>query len=66
MLPFFGDIMVLLGVFGCIPLDFTLPMVFYNVDLQALKRSFMFWANTTTSSCHWCWWASQALALVSR
>ncbi|XP_030451317.1 GABA transporter 1-like [Syzygium oleosum] len=47
MLPFFGDIMALLGMFGCIPLDFILPMVFYNVAFEPSKRSFMFRANTT-------------------
>ncbi|KAK9911821.1 hypothetical protein M0R45_035709 [Rubus argutus] len=30
MFPFFGDINALIGAFGCIPLDFILPMVFYN------------------------------------
>lgn len=46
MLPFFGDIMALFGAFGCIPLDFILPMVFYNVTFKPSKRSFVFWGNT--------------------
>ncbi|KAI6676593.1 hypothetical protein NL676_037389 [Syzygium grande] len=47
MLPFFGDIMALFGAFGCIPLDFILPMIFYNVAFKPSKRSFVFWVNTT-------------------
>ncbi|XP_030451316.1 GABA transporter 1-like [Syzygium oleosum] len=47
MLPFFGDIMALFGAFGCIPLDFILPMVFYNVAFKPSRRSFVFWVNTT-------------------
>ncbi|XAR72171.1 hypothetical protein NMG60_11018720 [Bertholletia excelsa] len=43
MLPFFGDIMALAGAFGCIPLDFILPMIFYNVTFKPPKRSIMFW-----------------------
>ncbi|PIN19356.1 Amino acid transporter [Handroanthus impetiginosus] len=46
MLPFFGDIMALFGAFGCIPLDFILPMVFYNVTFKPSKRSLIFWGNT--------------------
>ncbi|KAK2994706.1 hypothetical protein RJ640_002512 [Escallonia rubra] len=46
MLPFFGDIMALFGAFGCIPLDFILPMVFYNVTFKPSKKSFIFWINT--------------------
>ncbi|KAI8539707.1 hypothetical protein RHMOL_Rhmol09G0204100 [Rhododendron molle] len=38
MLPFFGDIVALLGAFACIPLDFVLPMVFYNLYLQAFQE----------------------------
>ncbi|KAL0303411.1 UNVERIFIED_CONTAM: GABA transporter 1 [Sesamum radiatum] len=45
MLPFFGDIMALFGAFGCIPLDFILPMVFYNVTFKPSKKSLMFWGN---------------------
>ncbi|KAK9911813.1 hypothetical protein M0R45_035702 [Rubus argutus] len=36
MLPFFGDIMALFGAFGCIPLDFILPMIFYNLGVGAV------------------------------
>ncbi|CAA3007934.1 GABA transporter 1-like [Olea europaea subsp. europaea] len=46
MLPFFGDIMALFGAFGCIPLDFILPMIFYNVTFKPSKRSFIFWGNS--------------------
>ncbi|XP_044461261.1 GABA transporter 1-like [Mangifera indica] len=46
MLPFFGDIMALFGAFGCIPLDFILPMVFYNVTFKPAKLSIIFWVNT--------------------
>ncbi|KAK3015923.1 hypothetical protein RJ639_007690 [Escallonia herrerae] len=46
MLPFFGDIMALFGAFGCIPLDFILPMVFYNVTFKPSKKSLIFWINT--------------------
>lgn len=46
MLPFFGDIMALFGAFGCIPLDFILPMVFYNLTFKPSKKSFIFWGNT--------------------
>ena len=47
MLPFFGDIMALFGAFGCIPLDFILPMIFYNVSFKPSKKSLVFWINTT-------------------
>ncbi|KAJ6349929.1 hypothetical protein OIU78_006174 [Salix suchowensis] len=46
MLPFFGDIMALFGAFGCIPLDFILPMVLYNVTFKPSKKGLMFWGNT--------------------
>ena len=46
MLPFFGDIMAFFGAFGCIPLDFILPMVFYNVTFKPSKQSIVFWGNT--------------------
>ncbi|PSR98768.1 GABA transporter like [Actinidia chinensis var. chinensis] len=47
MLPFFGDIMALFGAFGCIPLDFILPMVFYNVTFKPSRKSIIFWVNTS-------------------
>ncbi|GKU91599.1 hypothetical protein SLEP1_g5455 [Rubroshorea leprosula] len=46
MLPFFGDIMALFGACGIIPLDFILPMVFYNVTFKPSKKSLVFWGNT--------------------
>ncbi|XVF75700.1 hypothetical protein PTKIN_Ptkin13bG0207800 [Pterospermum kingtungense] len=46
MLPFFGDIMALFGAFGVIPLDFILPMVFYNLTFKPSKKSLVFWGNT--------------------
>lgn len=46
MLPFFGDIMALFGAFGCIPLDFILPMIFYNVTFKPSRKSIIFWGNT--------------------
>ncbi|KAL9317895.1 hypothetical protein ACSQ67_014412 [Phaseolus vulgaris] len=46
MLPFFPDIMALFGAFGCIPLDFILPMVFYNMTFKPSKYSITFWVNT--------------------
>lgn len=58
MLPFFGDIMALFGAFGCIPLDFILPMIFYNVSFKPSKRSMVFWINTTIAV------VSSALAAV--
>ncbi|KAL8113120.1 GABA transporter 1-like [Apium graveolens] len=45
MLPFFGDIMALLGALGFIPLDMIMPAVFYNVTFKPSKRSLMFWGN---------------------
>lgn len=38
--------MALFGAFGCIPLDFILPMIFYNVTFKPSKRGFVFWVNT--------------------
>ncbi|KAF7820229.1 GABA transporter 1-like [Senna tora] len=46
MLPFFSDIMALFGAFGCIPLDFILPMVFFNLTFKPPKHSLIFWGNT--------------------
>ena len=58
MLPFFGDIMALFGAVGCIPLDFILPMIFYNVSFKPSKKSLVFWINTTIAV------VSSALAAV--
>lgn len=46
MLPFFGDVNSLLGAFGFIPLDFVLPVVFFNITFKPSKKSFIFWINT--------------------
>lgn len=46
MFPFFGDMNAVIGAFGCIPLDFVLPMIFYNVTFKPPKRTFIFWINT--------------------
>lgn len=46
MLPFFGDMLALLGAFACIPLDFILPMIFYNVTFKPSKKTIIFWGNT--------------------
>lgn len=46
MLPFFPDILSLFGAFAFIPLDFILPMVFYNMTFKPSKYSTMFWVNT--------------------
>ncbi|KAJ4974803.1 hypothetical protein NE237_007977 [Protea cynaroides] len=45
MFPFFGDIMAFIGAVGIIPLDFILPMVFYNVTFRPSKRDLIFWIN---------------------
>lgn len=50
MLPFFGDMMALAGALGCIPLDFILPMIFYNVTFKPSKRSLIFWVNTVIAA----------------
>ncbi|KAJ7947931.1 GABA transporter 1-like [Quillaja saponaria] len=47
MLPFFGDINSLIGAFGFIPLDFILPVIFYNLTFKPCRRSPVFWLNTT-------------------
>ncbi|XVF46844.1 hypothetical protein PTKIN_Ptkin03bG0060300 [Pterospermum kingtungense] len=47
MLPFFGDITSVIGAFGFMPLDFILPVVFYNLTFKPSKRSPMFWLNIT-------------------
>lgn len=45
MLPFFGDINAVIGAFGFIPLDFILPVVFFNLTFKPSKRSPIFWLN---------------------
>ncbi|KAG8371206.1 hypothetical protein BUALT_Bualt13G0063200 [Buddleja alternifolia] len=46
MLPFFGDINAVIGAFGFMPLDFVLPVVFFNLTFKPSKRSLIFWLNT--------------------
>lgn len=46
MLPFFPDIMALFGAFAFIPLDFILPMVFYNITFKPSKQGLIYWVNT--------------------
>jgi hypothetical protein len=38
--------MALFGAFAFIPLDFILPMVFYNITFKPSKQSIIFWLNT--------------------
>jgi quinol-cytochrome oxidoreductase complex cytochrome b subunit len=45
MLPFFGDIVSLVGAFGYTPLDFVLPMLFYQLVFKPSRRTYMFWLN---------------------
>jgi hypothetical protein len=47
MLPFFGDINAVIGAFGFMPLDFILPVVFFNLTFKPSKRSLIFWLNVT-------------------
>ncbi|KAK7251048.1 hypothetical protein RIF29_33917 [Crotalaria pallida] len=47
LLPFFGDINSLIGAFGFMPLDFVLPVVFFNMTFKSSKRSPIFWSNIT-------------------
>ncbi|KAL5202831.1 hypothetical protein ABZP36_013783 [Zizania latifolia] len=45
MLPFFGDIVGVVGAFGFIPLDFVLPVVMYNMAIAPPRRSPVYLAN---------------------
>ncbi|KAI3869468.1 hypothetical protein MKX03_031724 [Papaver bracteatum] len=47
MLPFFGDIIALIGALGFTPLDFVLPFMFSNLTFKPSKRGPTFWMNTT-------------------
>ncbi|KAI3986146.1 hypothetical protein MKX01_029239, partial [Papaver californicum] len=47
MLPFFGDVIALIGALGFMPLDFTLPVVLFNLTFKPSKRGPIFWINTT-------------------
>ncbi|XP_040376154.1 probable GABA transporter 2 [Oryza brachyantha] len=46
MLPFFGDIVGVVGAVGFIPLDFVLPVLMYNIALAPPRRSALYIANT--------------------
>ncbi|KAJ4978289.1 hypothetical protein NE237_009069 [Protea cynaroides] len=46
MLPFFGDINGVIGAFGFIPLDFVVPVIFYNLTFRPTKKNPIFWVNT--------------------
>ncbi|KAI4322364.1 hypothetical protein L6164_022067 [Bauhinia variegata] len=50
MLPFFGDINSVIGAFGFMPLDFILPVVFFNLTFKPSKRSPIFWLNVTIAA----------------
>ncbi|CAL4909775.1 unnamed protein product [Urochloa decumbens] len=45
MLPFFGDIVGVVGAVGFVPLDFVLPVVMYNMALAPPRRSPVYVAN---------------------
>lgn len=47
MLPFFGDIVGVVGAVGFIPLDFVLPMLLYNIAVRPSKRSFVYGFNVS-------------------
>lgn len=47
MVPFFGDINAVIGAFGFMPLDFILPVVFYNLTLKPSRKSPIFWLNSS-------------------
>ncbi|GMN56214.1 hypothetical protein TIFTF001_025333 [Ficus carica] len=47
MLPFFGDINSVIGAFGFMPLDFILPVVFYNLTFKPSRKSPIFWLNSS-------------------
>ncbi|KAI0519747.1 hypothetical protein KFK09_007206 [Dendrobium nobile] len=46
MLPFFGDIIAVVGAFAFLPLDFVVPSVMYNITFRPSTRDFVFWINT--------------------
>lgn len=45
MLPFFGDILAVVGAIGFIPLDFILPVLLYNMALRPSKTKPIYWFN---------------------
>ncbi|CAN4120424.1 unnamed protein product [Withania somnifera] len=46
MLPFFGDINAVIGAFGFLPLDFVLPVIFFNLTFKPSKNKPVFWLNS--------------------
>ncbi|VFQ67208.1 unnamed protein product [Cuscuta campestris] len=44
-LPFYGDMAALIGAIGFMPLDFVLPVVFFNLTFKPSKKSVIFWVN---------------------
>ncbi|EPS64146.1 proline transporter [Genlisea aurea] len=50
MLPFFGDFMALIGSFGFIPLDFILPVLFYNITFKSSVRGSVYWVNAAIAA----------------
>ncbi|XP_026412573.1 GABA transporter 1-like [Papaver somniferum] len=46
-LPFFEDIIALVGALGFMPLDFMLPVLFYNLTFKPLKQGAILWLNIT-------------------
>lgn len=50
LLPFFGDVNALIGAFGFIPLDFILPVIFFNLTFKPSKKSCIFWLNIILAS----------------
>lgn len=47
MIPFFGDLIAVIGAFVILPLDFVIPSVMYNVTFRPPARRMVFWINTT-------------------
>lgn len=45
MLPFFGDINAVIGAFGFLPLDFVLPVIFFNLTFKPSKKNPIYWLN---------------------
>ncbi|XP_028549148.1 GABA transporter 1 [Dendrobium catenatum] len=46
MIPFFGDLIAVIGAFAILPLDFVIPAVMYNITFRASTRQIVFWVNT--------------------
>ncbi|KAI3880091.1 hypothetical protein MKX03_003912 [Papaver bracteatum] len=46
-LPFFEDIISLVGALGFMPLDFMLHVLFYNLTFKPPKQGAIFWMNIT-------------------